>query len=299
MLITLVTYGRPRWASAIIAHLRKEAPDALIAVCDNGVRPGDDPAMGFSGDHARQRLWTHFGFNEQTAICGPDPLGKNNPPASMFQRNGIPNGARVLVWRPSRNLGAGGGRNELLRLRLPGEPFVRIDDDWMPKEHGWLAAAQAASKGPDGRTAVGLVRVAPTHKMERDFTPPAKGETQWRLPDCCGPIWLVTGECADALGGFYLGFGATLLDDLEYSRRAVRWQQERFPSGGRGVLEMGWPVRDFGNGAGTAWAPPWDLFQARCEAIRRRIAPLGVPLKQEAPGYEWRRAGREYKETAE
>ena len=288
MLITLVTYGRPRWASAIVAHLRKEAPDALIAVCDNGMRPAQPEAQAFA---TAWRQHEHFGIEGCLDVRSLQGFG-------IPRRRDLANG-KVLVLVSDANLGAGGGRNELLRLRLPGEPFIRIDDDWMPKEHGWLAAALAASKGPDGRTAVGLVRVAPTHKMEKDFTPPAKGATQWRLPDCCGPIWLVTGECADALGGFYLGFGATLLDDLEYSRRAVRWQQERFPSGGRGVLELGWPVRDFGNGDGTAWAPPWDLFQARCEGIRRGIIPLGVPLRQEAPGYEWRRAGREYKETVE
>lgn len=301
MLITLVTCGRPRWASAIVAHLLEEAPNALIAVCDNGTRPGQ--GQGDTPFCEAVRFWQHFGIADRLALFGTYRT-EETVPQPVPRRRDIPKG-QVMVWRAPTNLGAGVGRNELLRLRVPGEPFVRIDDDWLPREHGWLEAAQRISKpNPRQPLHAGLVRVGPDHKMEQR-NPPARGVASWRLPDCCGPIWYVAGECADALGGFYTGFGATLLDDLEYSRRAVEWQRRRTMGspavpGGAGVVEFGWPVRDLCTDSGvkaTGWNPPWDLFIARCEAMKSADFNLKVPLAQEAPGAEWRRAGREYKET--
>ena len=65
MLITLVTCGRPRWASAIIAHLLEEAPDALIAVCDNGTRPGQGQGDSAFSDEEAIRHRERFGINER------------------------------------------------------------------------------------------------------------------------------------------------------------------------------------------------------------------------------------------
>lgn len=299
MLITLVTCGRPRWASAIVAHLLEEAPDALIAVCDNGTRPnqgqGEEPFYKAVRHHQRFGLvGVESPPSRSVADVAAPPLWIYGPGSDLPRRRDIPKGM-VAVWVAPSNLGGGGGRNELLRLRLPGEPFVRIDDDWLPREHGWLAEASRQLKA---NPHAGLVRIGPDHRME-DRAPPMRGLASWRMPDCCGPLWLVAGECADALGGFYTGFGATLLDDLEYSRRAVEWRRRKAPEGPQGVLEIGWPIRDLCTDSGvkcTGWNPPWDLFEARCRAIRN-MPTLGVPLRQDEPGGEWRRAGRPYKET--
>lgn len=282
MLITLVTYNRPRWAAAIVAHLLEEAGgDARIVVIDNGQ---ERPLM-------RSAYPARFGWSNRARIIGADESSIRTEMAGLFHRSGA-----VLVVVPGENVGAGGGRNLVLRWRLPGEPFVRLDDDWLPTRHGWLEYAAGVASG----TRSGLVRLGGLEHTEGERAAPQDRAPRWRSPDTCGPLWYVTGECADHLGGFYLGFGATLLDDLEYSRRAALYNHR---GGGRlGVVEAGWPMRDLctENGVGsTPWNPPWDLFLQRCAKLQTNRRPLFVGYDQRAPGYAWTDAGRDYKERTD
>lgn len=194
--------------------------------------------------------------------------------------------SRLVVLDRGKNLGGGLGRNHLLKQRKPGEPFIRIDDDWVPRKHGWVQAALDVI----ARHRCGVVRLEP--QMEQ-------GETHPRPLDGNGPIWVVSGECADALGYFYTGFGKTLLDDLEYARRVVEWghrRQGRVP----GLLDMGWPIRDFCSETSTPgrpWLAPKALFLERARQINRRKFNLYVRFKQQQPGWEQRKAGLSDSET--
>ena len=210
-----------------------------------------------------------------TANCSSFTESHERAAFEGFQRT------HYRVYRPTVNLGAGGGRNLHIQDRPDGSNLFRLDDDWVFRKSGWLKRCIDTMRWQ--RSAVVMA--------SNDVTP---GVAHLRLPDCNGN-YLVRGDCVDALGGFYLGFGGTLLDDLEYTRRAVQWAKAiaRLP---RGIVEFGEPMRDLcaelGGNANGGWLPPWSLFEERCAAIESGSEPLYVPPDgQRVPGWEQRDAG--------
>ena len=188
-------------------------------------------------------------------------------------------GDRLRVWRPGKNLGAGGGRNLHLRDRPLGVPFLRLDDDVLMVRPGWLSRLHKVRMW--NRAAV--VRIS-TDVEEGCFYP--------RRPHANGS-YLVSGECADALGGFYLGFGGTVLDDVEYSFRAAVWAREGCSGG---IFEYGEPYEDLcrsrAGGIGGGWLVPEGLFTERASELLSGMSPLFVPYDSpRRPGWVQRDAG--------
>lgn len=238
MIATLVTYRRPVHAARIILGLLDEPGIRLVAV-------GDNEGLG---PRARELLGD--------ALDHP----------------------RLILESYGENLGAGGARNRLLRHRLAGEGFIRLDDDTLP---------------PRGFLDRGLRLIERFNALLVRFDAVAPLNPQIRLPDAPGPLWVVSGVAADALGGFYQGFGRTLLDDLEYSRRVVELAHRLHKVGCIDARLANLTLDE----ARTRWNPPWDLFIRYCESLSARES-LFVPLDDQIPGVEWTRAGREPMEVA-
>lgn len=295
MLITVVTYQRPQMAAEIYRHLLDEIEGLTaseepcrVIIYDNG---GDDlvrllESQGESFRKLERRTWAD---GESVAAARgverPDPYEYSTRIA--FREDPL-----VEIWSGTENLGAGVARNRMLRERGPTEPFIRMDDDWLPSEPGWLAFLTGLC--PDSN----LVRLAPSSSIEPGRRGLSKGTMRWRLPDTCGPIWCVGGRLADELGFFDTRFGPTLFDDLEYSRRAVQWRRN-FMNDQRGILELGWPHRDLASLGGrgpSSWNPDWELFKQHCAELEAG-APLHVTFDQKPPGWYWEANGKTFKET--
>lgn len=277
MIITVVTYQRPKMAAEIYRHLVEEMRQCQAHF----------PCRAIIFDNGGSELVNQLiEAGEKFQLVPPD---RHEDLRGLVLRHFQPE-PFIEIWSCAENVGAGVARNMMLRERAQGESFVRMDDDWLPGEHGWLNVLDARTPTAN------MVRLAPTDSIEPGRAGLAKGQSRYRLPDTCGPIWCVGGRTADDLGFFDTRFGPTLFDDLEFSRRVVEYRRRRRDP--RGVLEIGWPHRnleELGGRGPSRWNPDWDLFKQHCEALKE--LQLYVPFEQPEPGWFWGENGKTFKET--
>lgn len=118
------------------------------------------------------------------------------------------------------NLGTAEALNKVLALRKPGEACVKIDDDIIIEQAGWVDIMEEAI---DDDPQIGIIGL----KRKDLLQSPSHPDQQYKselilLPHTPGAKWIVIERTADIIGSCTM-FNPLLLDKIGYSRQPGRY----------------------------------------------------------------------------